>query len=236
MLITNMESPQNAEQYRAAMLEYGSRSYTRTIFQGYLYRFLSEILRDDDTSLFKRYTDIDDYEMAHLSTYQAKDADSLAHQSSCYTYSQLQSIVDQPPLQDKQGQVLFLRGHLTGSWIAAIGAKYNIAPEFFRRHIHVWRASGGPVLYHVPRLPSATCGGLSLRINTLGHSMIPFVGLSLSSRLKVLPDLFELNPTRLTAAPGSSYVRGHAYLSELQFLIEQDISITVQANGSGWTG
>jgi hypothetical protein len=206
------------------------------MFQGYLYRFLSELLRDDDAGLSKRYMDIDDYEMAHLTTYQAKDSNSSAQQSSSYTYSELQSIVDQAPLSDKQGQVLFLRGHLTGSCIAAIGAKYNIATEFFRRHIHVWRSSGGPVLHHVPRLPSASCGGLSLRINTLGHSMIPFVGLSLSSRLKVLPDLIELNPTRLTAAPGSSYVRGHAYLSELQFLIEQDVSITVQANGNGWTG
>jgi hypothetical protein len=206
------------------------------MFQGYLYRFLSEILRDDDACLSKRYPDLDHYEMAHLTTYQAKDLNSPAHCSSRYTYSDLQSLVDEPPLQDKQGQVLFLRGHLSGSWIAAIGAKYNIVPEFFRRHIHVWRSSGGPVLWHVPRLPSATCGGLSLRMNTLGHSMIPFVGQFLSGRLKVLPDLFELNPTRLTAAPGSSYVRGHAYLSDLQFFIEQDISITVQANGSGWTG
>jgi len=65
--------------------------------------------------------------------------------------------------------------------------------------------------------------------------MLPLYGMSLASRAKLLPDEFEVSPSRLAAAPGSSYVRSHAHLSHLQFLIEQEIFITVPAeDGSEW--
>jgi len=62
---------------------------------------------------------------------------------------------------EQQGLVLFLCGHMSGSWVSAVGAKYGIVPEFFRRHMHLWRSLEGSVLYAVPRLLSAACRGLS---------------------------------------------------------------------------
>lgn len=52
----------------------------------------------------------------------------------------------------------------------------------------------------------------------------------------MLPDRFIQIPKILTPAPGSAYIRGHAYLGDWRFLIEQDISITVESDGEGWTG
>jgi hypothetical protein len=52
----------------------------------------------------------------------------------------------------------------------------------------------------------------------------------------MLPDRFVHNPAVLTPAPGSSFLRGYAYLGDSEFIIEQDISITIESDGEGWTG
>jgi hypothetical protein len=40
----------------------------------------------------------------------------------------------------------------------------------------------------------------------------------------------------LTPAPGSPFLRSYSYLGDAEFMIEQDISITVESDGEGWTG
>jgi hypothetical protein len=52
----------------------------------------------------------------------------------------------------------------------------------------------------------------------------------------MLPEQFIHVPKILTPALVSAYIRGHAYLGDWRFLIEQDISITVESDGEGWTG
>jgi len=142
------------------MLDFESRSYTRTMFHGYIYRFLAELFRDDDVTLAKKYPDVGHYEIAHLTEYEAT-AQSEAHTVSRYSYSQLQELVESPLPTEQQGHVLFLCGHMSGSWVSAVGAKYGIVPEFFRRHMHLWRSLEGSVLHAIPRSPSAACRGLS---------------------------------------------------------------------------
>jgi hypothetical protein len=228
--------PKDANQYRDDILKYGERSYTKTIFQGYVYRFLVELLRHDETDLYKEWPDLDDYALAHVSSFQV-DTHSANHQSSKYRYSQLQDLLCAPLPSEGCGQVVFLGGHLSGSWIAALGARYEIAPEFFRRHIHLWRSSQGPVLYAVPTLPSTSVqAGIALRINTVAGSARPLGKLSLALRRKLLPERWCHNPTISLAAPGSTYTRGHTYLDDAHILIEQDISITINPCGDGWTG
>lgn len=229
-----MRPPRTADEYRDFMLEYGSRTYTKTIFQGYIYRFVVELLREDDSVLPKRFPDLDDYALAQSITYQSK-AQAVQFESKQLTFSQLEDIRDSPYPSKGEGQVLFLFGHLPGSWISTVGAKFGIAPEFFRRHVHLWRSSEGSVFYSVPRLPS-TRKGLALRINAQGLSARPFGGISLTERRKLLPEGYQTNPSSLALPPGSSYVRGHAILSDHHFMIEQDISITIEHEGSGWTG
>lgn len=231
-----MKPPRNVDEWCKFVFEYGTRSQRNTLFHGFIYRFLIELLRENDTVLTTKFPDIDTYDLAHLTTYQAEPHISQ-HQSATFSFSQLQNLANTPLPKKGQGHVLFLCGHMPGSWISSIGAKYGIMPEFFRRHIHLWRSSKGSVLYAVPRLPSVTSGrGLVLRIVTGGYSLHSLGYRSLSGRLQLLPEIFEPNPARLSAAPGSSYVRGHAHISDRHFLIEQDISITIETDGDGWTG
>lgn len=227
-----MRPPRTTEEYRKFILEYGSRTYTQTIFQGYIYRFVAELLREDDTVLPQRYPDLDDYALAQSIIYQNN---TPKYQSKQLTFSQVHEIVNSPYPSKGQGQVLFLFGHLPGSWISAIGAKFGIAPEFFRRHIHLWKSSEGSVFYSVPRLPS-TRKGLALRINAQGLSARPFGSVSLTERRKLLPETYQINPSCLGVAPGTSYLRGHAILSDYQFIIEQEISLTIEREAGGWTG
>jgi hypothetical protein len=231
-----LKPPKNADEYRNEIIKYGERSFTKTIFHGFIYRFLVELLKHDETGLSETFPDLDNHTLAHLSTFQA-GVGPCCHSSSRYSYSQLQDLVNTPLPGKGTGKVLFLGGHLPGSWIAAVGAKYGIAPEFFRRHIHLWRSSRGAVLYAIPTLPSVNSRtSLALRITTCGDSVHSLGGMSLASRRKLLPEKFFQNPTVLTPAPGSTYIRGHAFLDDNQFLIEQDISISIERNGDGWTG
>lgn len=231
-----MKPPRDASQYRDDILRYGERSYTKTIFQGYVYRFLVELLRHDETDLSKEWPDLDDYALAHVSQFSV-DTHIPGHLSSKYKYSQLQDLLRVALPSKGGGQVVFLGGHLSGSWLAALGARYEIAPEFFRHHIHLWRSSQGPVLHAVPNLPSTSVQtGIALRINTVAGSVRPLGKKSLALRRKLLPERFYHNPTISLLAPGSTYTRGHTYLDDALILIEQDISITVKPCGDGWTG
>jgi hypothetical protein len=239
----NMQLSPEAKSYRQKILDYAKRSYTRTVFVGYHYRFLKELIQADETHLINQHPDLEEYYLAHLTVYGPSTDGSRKHQRHSYKYSQLMDMVAFPFPGKGQGQVLFLNGHLPGSWICEVGAKYSIAPEFFRQHIHLWRSTQGPVLYAIARTPSSTSNkGLLLRLNTRGYSakkdlsLESFDGFILQARRKLLPDDVELMPRRLAAAPGGPYIRRHAYLSSLQFLIEQDISITVEPHGDGWTG
>jgi hypothetical protein len=150
-----MTPPRNAAEYRASELEYGTRSYTNTLFHGFIYIFLVELLRNDDRDSPRRFPDLDVYDLAHLSMY-SDDPQTSKHHSRHFTFSQLQDLADTPMPKTGHGHVLFLCGYMPGSWISAVGAKYGIGPEFFRYHIYLWRASEGAVLYTVPRLPSVT--------------------------------------------------------------------------------
>ena len=133
-----MTPPRNAADYRANVLQYGTRSYTKTLFHGFIYRFLVALLRDDDTDLPRRFPDLDVYDLAHLSMY-SDDPQISEHQSRHFTFSQRQNLAEIPMPKTGNGHVLFLCGHMPGSWVSAVGAKYGIGPEFFRHHIHLWR-------------------------------------------------------------------------------------------------
>jgi len=238
-----MQLSPSAKSYRQNILDYAKRSYTRTLFFGYHYRFLGELFRVDENHLTKQYPDLEAYYLAHISVYGPSTDGFERYQQHSFKYSQLVDIVAFPPASKGQGQVLFLNGHLPGSWVCEVGAKYNIAPEFFRQHIHLWRSTGGPVLHAITRTPLSTSKkGLLLRLNTQGYStkkslsMDPFSSFILQARRRLLPDDAEWMPRHLPVAPGGSYIRRHAYLSNLQFVIEQDVSVTIEPNGDGWTG
>jgi hypothetical protein len=236
-----MKFSTSAEKYRQDIYDFAARSYTKTLFSGYLFRFLVELITGDESHLIKQYPDADLYTLAHLVTFDAfMESSNHTHR---FTYSQLPDLVAFPTPTKQQGHVLYLCGHLPGSWICEVGAKYRIAPEFFRQHIHLWRSLSGPVLHATSRPPSSTYNrGLVLRVNTIGYnaksnvSLNPFSSLVLEARREILPYDAEWMPTTLKTAPSSPYVRGHAYISNMHFIVEQNLSITIESNGQGWTG
>ncbi len=58
------------------------------------------------------------------------------------------------------GQVVFIRGFMSPSWVSAMGSKYNIDPEFFRRHGLSLREYPGMHIASRPlRAPQTTYSG-----------------------------------------------------------------------------
>jgi hypothetical protein len=107
-LYTNsMQLSPDAERYRQDILNYAARSYTHTFFSGYHYRFLTELLRADETHLFKQYHDVEAYRLAHLSVFGPSAYGSEQYRRHSYNYSQLQDMVAFPSPSKGQGQVLF---------------------------------------------------------------------------------------------------------------------------------
>ncbi|EDU49141.1 conserved hypothetical protein [Pyrenophora tritici-repentis Pt-1C-BFP] len=54
------------------------------------------------------------------------------------------------------GQLIFIRGFISPSWVSTIGSKYNIDPEFFRRHMEYLSASVDRHAYSLPSLASSS--------------------------------------------------------------------------------
>lgn len=106
-----MKPPRSAEEWKTWVLDYRTRHESRSLFDGFIYRFLAEILRDDDTALPTKYPDLDSYYLAHFTWYQ-KEPQPSQHRSATYTFSQLQDLIRNPLPRKGEGQVLFLCGHL----------------------------------------------------------------------------------------------------------------------------
>ncbi|RDW79836.1 hypothetical protein BP6252_04474 [Coleophoma cylindrospora] len=67
------------------------------------------------------------------------------------------------------GQLVFIRGFISPSWVSAIGSKYNIDPEFFRRHMDFLSASIDRHAYSFPSLASSSNNIFRLCVNTVLH-------------------------------------------------------------------
>ncbi|RHZ65523.1 uncharacterized protein CDV56_108913 [Aspergillus thermomutatus] len=67
------------------------------------------------------------------------------------------------------GQLVFIRGFISPSWVSVIGSKYNIDPEFFRRHMDFLSASIDRHSYSFPSLASSSNNIFRLCVSTLLH-------------------------------------------------------------------
>jgi hypothetical protein len=144
--------------------------------------------------------------------------------------------------------LLFLRGYPSPEWLNAIGAKFSIDPEFFRRHLDFRNATGTSSDFSLPTLPSATFNMTRLRINTLASRLDNWR----ASNQRVQGDLDRLREETsasfheylatirrgrdVDVQTGDSIVRAFSILSHEYLSIEQDISIYVQSLESGIFG
>ncbi|KAH7384178.1 hypothetical protein DE146DRAFT_622527 [Phaeosphaeria sp. MPI-PUGE-AT-0046c] len=69
-----MKLPRTAAAYRDEVLKYSDRSYTKTIYQGFIYRFLKELLNKKETDINEEFPDLNDHILGQLATFHADEA------------------------------------------------------------------------------------------------------------------------------------------------------------------
>ncbi|KAJ5383487.1 hypothetical protein N7517_001398 [Penicillium concentricum] len=136
------------------------------------------------------------------------------------------------------GQMVFIRGYISPSWVSVLGSKYNIDPEFFRRHMDFLSASIFRHSFGFPSLASASNNIFRLCISTLLHRE-DFGGQDLQSQrsdqsaeLKTYK-LQQLAFTKVCC--GDSLVREYSTVCSSFSVIEQWISICITKTDEGWT-
>ncbi|CAG8278592.1 unnamed protein product [Penicillium salamii] len=139
----------------------------------------------------------------------------------------------------ESGQIVFIRGFISPSWVSVIGSKYNVDPEFFRRHMDYLSASVERHSYSFPSLSSSSNNIFRLCVSTLLHRD-NFGGQDLQSqRLNQSIELAaykiqQLGSTRVSC--GDSVVREHSTLCSSFSVIEQWISLCITKTNGSWAG
>lgn len=176
------------------------------------------------------------------------------HEISTKRVVQLSSVEDFTALQapslnklECQAQILFLNGHPSPQWLNAIGGRFCIDPEFYRRHLNFRAGISRPEYFTLPALPSASNTMARLRITTIGHRQ-PRLGLSASRRSQKHLDRLRAQATNDMLQyrnilgtenvwkTGDSIVREFTIHDEEHCTIEQDISICIDRVGQSWIG
>ncbi|GAB0137900.1 hypothetical protein EsDP_00006153 [Epichloe bromicola] len=135
------------------------------------------------------------------------------------------------------GQIVFIRGFISPSWMSVIGSKYNIDPEFFRRHMDFLSASIDRHAYSIPSLASSSNNIFRLCVNTLldrddfGKQDLQSQRLDESTELGTYKAQ-QLGSTRVCC--GDSLVREYSTVCSRFSVIEQWISLCVTKRDGGW--
>ncbi|KAL4744599.1 hypothetical protein BDW72DRAFT_208891 [Aspergillus terricola var. indicus] len=138
---------------------------------------------------------------------------------------------------DGCGQIVFIRGFISPPWVSAIGSKYNIDPEFFRRHMDFLCTGIHRHSYSYPSLVSSSNNIIRLCVNTLLHRD-DFGGQdlrlqrSIQSTELMTYKMQQLGSTR--ACCGDSMVREYSTVSPCFSVLEQWISLCITKTDKGW--
>lgn len=137
----------------------------------------------------------------------------------------------------KPGDVVFLRGYASPQWLNAVGAKYRVDAEAFRRHLDIKQA---PLYFDLPGLQSTSIHIISIPLISIGiwSHAISASDMDDVRREASKGDLHThsfRNPPR--SGVGSSIVREYLMLDEKYFAIEQQLSVHVhESKDRSWAG
>lgn len=137
------------------------------------------------------------------------------------------------------GQLVFIRGFISPSWVSVIGSKYNIDPKFFRRHMEFLSASMDRHAYSFPSLASSSNNIFRLCVSTLLHRD-DFGGQDLQLQRSVQSTelgtykIQQLGSNRVCC--GDSLVREYSTVCSCLSVIEQWILICITKTDKGWAG
>ncbi|OQE22199.1 hypothetical protein PENFLA_c013G06131 [Penicillium flavigenum] len=136
------------------------------------------------------------------------------------------------------GQMVFIRGYISPSWVSVLGSKYNIDPEFFRRHMDYLSGSIFRHSFGFPSLASSSNNIFKLCVSTLLHRD-DFGGQDLQSqRSDQATELKTYKQRQLAFTKvccGDSLVREYSTVCSSFSVIEQWISLCVAKADKGWT-
>ncbi|KAF2227801.1 hypothetical protein BDZ85DRAFT_277678 [Elsinoe ampelina] len=138
---------------------------------------------------------------------------------------------------DSIPKIVILRGNQPAQCLPRVGAKFNVDPQVFLRHLqHLW---GGKDfrLFASLALPSTSVDVISLSVMTLGKH--GYSGLSLPllrdrGQMEMNKYLHEVTTDRRMQA-GDSLVRRYWIHSLDYFSVEQEITVSLQRMDRGWT-
>lgn len=135
------------------------------------------------------------------------------------------------------GELLFLAGWPSPEWLNAVGSRYRIDPEYFRRHLDKTLPQR---IFDLPSLPSSSRNIVQIPLVTIGArsdtSVLRRSELE-SERRKADLDVREyLRDMDRSAEVGSSLVRRLNLLDETYFACEQEVTICVQRREGSWAG
>lgn len=137
------------------------------------------------------------------------------------------------------GQIVFIRGFTSSLWVAALGSKYNVDPEFFRRHMDFLSPSINRHAYSFPSLTTTSNNIYRLCVSTILHRD-DFSGEDLQRQRSY--HYSELGTYRIQqlgssrVCCGDSLVREYSTLCSSFSVVEQWISLYLARTESGWSG
>lgn len=153
--------------------------------------------------------------------------------------AQLHPVSPLPLPEPNSGQLIFIRGYATQPWVKAIGARYPIDGEFFRRHLDFLTTPED--FYDLPPLPSGNCSILRLRLTNIFRRQSHLTMEEVQAyRSKEVGDVmnYQEEIARQTNC-GSTLVRRYSIHNESTFTLEHNITILVKGSlnlNRGWSG
>ncbi|KAJ4415135.1 hypothetical protein N0V82_007505 [Gnomoniopsis sp. IMI 355080] len=139
---------------------------------------------------------------------------------------------------DGSGQLVFIRGFVSPSWVSVIGSKYNMDPEFFRRHMDFLCGNIDRHAYSLLSLPSSSVNIFRLCVSTVLHRD-DFGGQDLQSqRAQQIAELAIYKAQQLCSTKvccGDSLVREYSTVCSRFSVIEQWISLCITKTEKGWS-
>ncbi|KAI0102999.1 hypothetical protein GGR51DRAFT_550100 [Nemania sp. FL0031] len=122
------------------------------------------------------------------------------------------------------GQLVFIRGFISPSWVSVLGSKYNIDPEYFRQHMNFLSVSVERHAYSFPSLSSSSNNIFRLCVSTLVHRD------DMTSVARISNRSDRINPVRC----GDSLVREYSTICPSFSVMEQWISVFISKTDGGW--
>lgn len=178
---------------------------------------------------------------------QTYKTDGLIQRKGARTLAELHEIIAKPTNHGVSGTLVFLRGHQPRDWVLAIGERYKIEYEFWRRHLDLGEVNSHAEVPTDSFLPSNNTHIFQLFATTLGvTSNSPSQGKTgheLLARLRNSVDAWmteykkKTSKDWLTIQQGQSIFRNFALHDLNLFSFQQNISVWIgKESNEAWIG